>query len=234
MMQRGLHLLRIKRPLPNLYVGMRQVLCACVLLAVLPTAGALAQTTEPSLQERQAQAAQLQARRTALERAYQQDVAQCYQKFDVTSCRNAAREKHIEANAALRQQELAHSARERMLAAQEAQRRTEEKQRDAQNKAQSKALNKALNKAQSDAQSEAQNKAQSESQEGVAPSSASRAARDPQAQQREDHLQRAAYEQKHREAAQRRERLENRLRERDKPPANPLPMPVNSKPQTPP
>ena len=212
MMQSRLHLLRTLRSLTNFFAAMPRALRLFVLLAWLPTSGALAQSTEPSLEERQAQGAQLQARRTALEKTYQQEVAQCYQKFDVTRCRNAAREKHIEANAALRQEELAHSARERLLAAQEAQRRSEEKQREAQSKAQS--------------------KEQSKAQEGVAPSTESRAVRDPQVQQRQDNQQRAAYEQKQREAAERRERLENRLRERDKPPADPLPMPVSSKPQT--
>ena len=208
MMQSHLHLLRTLRSLTNFFAAMPRALRLFVLLAWLPTSGALAQSTEPSLEERQAQGAQLQARRAALEKTYQQEVAQCYQRFDVTRCRNAAREKHIEANAALRQEELAHSARERLLAAQEAQRRSEEKQREAQSKAQSKA------------------------QEGVVPSTESRAVRDPQLQQRQDNQQRAAYEQKQREAAERRERLENRLRERDKPPADPLPMPVSSKPQS--
>ena len=208
MMQRHLHLLRTLRSLTNFFAAMPRALRLFVLLAWLPTSGALAQSTEPSLEERQAQGAQLQARRAALEKTYQQEVAQCYQRFDVTRCRNAAREKHIEANAALRQEELAHSARERLLAAQEAQRRSEEKKREAQSKAQSKA------------------------QEGVVPSTESRAVRDPQLQQRQDNQQRAAYEQKQREAAERRERLENRLRERDKPPADPLPMPVSSKPQS--
>lgn len=213
MMQRHLHLLRTLRSLTNFFAAMPRALRLFVLLAWLPTSGALAQSTEPSLEERQAQGAQLQARRAALEKTYQEEVAQCYQKFDVTRCRNAAREKHIEANAALRQEELAHSARERLLAAQEAQRRSEEKQREAQSKAQS--------------------KEQSKAQEGVvAPSTESRAVRDPQLQQRQDNQQRAAYEQKQREAAERRERLENRLRERDKPPADPLPMPVSSKPQS--
>lgn len=208
MMQRRLYLLRTLQLLTNFFAAMRRALGLFVLLAWLPMSGALAQTPEPSLAERQAQGAQLQERRAALEKAHQQEVAECYQKFDVTRCRNAAREKRIEANAALRQEELAHSARERMLAAQEAQRRSEEKQREAQSKAQSKA------------------------QEGVAPSTESRAVRDPQVKQRQDNQQRAAYEQKQREAAERRERLENRLRERDKPPADPLPMPTSSKPQT--
>ena len=221
MMQRRLHLLRTLRSLTNFFSAKRQVLRLFVLLAWLPISGALAQIPEPSLEERQAQGAQLQVRRAALEKTYQQEVTQCYQRFDVTRCRNAAREEHIEANAALRQEELAHSARERLLAAQEAQRRSEEKQREAQSKAQS--------------------KEQSKAQEGVAPSTesravrdphVSRAVRDPQLQQRQDNQQRAAYEQKQREAAERRERLENRLRERDKPPADPLPMPVSSKPQS--
>ena len=208
MMQRLSFLVHAQCIAAKKIVSLQHAMRLFVLLAGLSTTAALAQTPEPSLAERQAQGAQLQERRAALEKAHQQEVAECYQKFDVTRCRNAAREKRIEANAALRQEELAHSARERLLAAQEAQRRSEEKQREAQSKAQSKA------------------------QEGVVPSTESRAVRDPQVKQRQDNQQRAAYEQKQREAAERRERLENRLRERDKPPADPLPMPMSSKPQT--
>lgn len=201
MMQRRSFLVHAQCIAAKKIVSLQHAMRLFVLLAGLSTTAALAQTPEPSLAERQAQGAQLQARRVALEQAYQLEVAECYQRFDVTRCRNAVREKRIEANAALRQEELAHSARERGLAAQEAQSRSEEKQREAHNKAHSKAP------------------------EGVAPASKSRPARDPQVQQRQDSQQRAAYEQKQREAAERRARLENRLRERDKPPAAPLPTP---------
>jgi colicin import membrane protein len=146
-----------------------------------------------------AQSEQLQARRAAMEQAYQQDMAVCYQRFDVVSCRNAAREKRIETNAALRKDELAHNASERQRAAQEAQSRADEKQRDAQVKAVEAATRE------------------------TTPNNP------PKPQPINDNSQRAAYEQKQREAAERRSSIDKRLRERDKPPAAPLPLPEAAK-----
>ena len=146
-----------------------------------------------------AQSEQLQARRAAMEQAYQQDMAVCYQRFDVVSCRNEAREKRIETNAALRKDELAHNALERQRAADEAQRRADEKQRDA------------------------QDKAVEASTRETTPNIP------PKPQPINDNSQRAAYEQKQREAAERRSKIDKRLRERDKPPAAPLPLPEAAK-----
>ena len=146
-----------------------------------------------------AQTEQLQARRAAMEQTYEQDMAVCYQRFDVVSCRNEAREKRIETNAALRIDELAHNASERQRAAEEAQRRADEKQRDA--------LEKAM---------------QASTRES--PISIS-----PKSPPSQDSSQRAAYEQKQREAAERRSNIDKRLRERDKPPAAPLPLPEGVK-----
>ena len=148
-----------------------------------------------------AQTEQLQARRAAMEQAYQQDMAVCYQRFDVVSCRNEAREKRIELNAALRKDELAHNASERQRAADEAQRRLDERQRDAQEKA----------------------------AQAVTRESTTSNARYPKSQPVNDNGQRAAYEQKQREAAERRSNIDKRLRERDKPPATPLPLPEAAK-----
>ena len=159
----------------------------------------------PSPQERQDEGLRLQAKRSALEQTYQQDMAICYQQFDVTRCRNVARDKRIEANAALRKEELRYNARERRIAAEEAQRRVEDKQRDAQRKMQEAATNE------------------------VSVSAQGNRTFDAAAQQRNDNNQRAAYEQKQREAADRRSSLEKRLRERDKPPAAPLPIPEAAK-----
>lgn len=155
-------------------------------------------TTMPVL----AQTESLQARRAAIEQTYRQDMAVCYQRFDVVSCRNEAREKRIETSAALRKDELAHNARERQLAAQEAQRRSDEKLRDAQEKAMDTAAREALPQSNT---------------------------RSPQAQPSQDSSERAAYEKKQREAADRRSSIEKRLRERDKPPAAPLPLPEAAK-----
>lgn len=146
-----------------------------------------------------AQTDELQARRSAMEQAYQQDMAVCYQRFDVVSCRNEAREKYIETNTALRQDELAHNARERQRAAEQAQRRADEKLRDAQEKAIEAASREAT------------------------PSAS------PKTPPMPDHSQRAAFEQKQREAAERRSSIDKRLRERDKPPAAPLPVPEAAK-----
>ena len=146
-----------------------------------------------------AQSDQLQARRAAMEQAYQQDMAVCYQRFDVVSCRNQAREKRIEINAALRKDELAHNALERQRAADEAQRRADEKQRDAQEKA-----------------------VKASTREGIPNTS-------PKSPPSQDSSQRAAYEQKQREAAERRSNIDKRLRERDKAPAAPLPLPEAAK-----
>ena len=146
-----------------------------------------------------AQSDQLQARRAAMEQAYQQDMAVCYQRFDVVSCRNEAREKRIATNAALRKDELAHNALERQRAADEAQRRADEKQRDAQDRA-----------------VEASTR---ETNPNIS----------PKAQPINDNNQRAAYEQKQREAAERRSNIDKRLRERDKAPAAPLPIPEAAK-----
>jgi hypothetical protein len=146
-----------------------------------------------------AQTEQLQARRAAMEQAYKQDMAVCYQRFDVVSCRNAAREKRIETNAALRKDELAHNALERQRAADEAQRRADEKQRDAQDKAMEASTRETNPKTS------------------------------PKPQPINDNSQRAAYEQKQREAAERRSNIDKRLSERDKPPAAPLPLPEAAK-----
>jgi hypothetical protein len=126
-------------------------------------------------------------------------MAVCYQRFDVVSCRNEAREKRIATNAALRKDELAHNARERQRAADEAQRRADERQRDAQEKAM-----------------------QASTRETTPNIS-------PKAPPIYDSNQRAAYEQKQREAAERRSNIDKRLRERDKPPAPPLPIPEAAK-----
>lgn len=175
----------------------------CLVLAVVPV---FAQTVaDPSPQQRQEEGMRLQARRAALEQTFQQDMAVCYQQFDVTRCRHVARDKRIEASTALRQEELAYNARERRIAAEEAQRRTEDKQRDA--------LLKAQDAAAIDA---------------GAPDPSNRLS-DAAQPQRNVNSQRAAYEQKQREAAERRSNLEKRLRERDKPPAAPLPVPEVAK-----
>ena len=157
----------------------------------------------PSLEARQAEGQRLSALRQKLEDTYQQELKACYQNFDVTSCRIHARERRIQANAALRKEELRYNATERRIQAEEAVQRTEEKTSEAKTK-------------------EAQaNRAQAVQ--------ASKDRADANAQKQMEHelqgTKRGEYEQKQREAAQRRADVEKKLRERTKEPAAPLPVP---------
>jgi phage-related minor tail protein len=152
--------------------------------------------SELGKEERQAEGARLNARRAALEQGYRQDLKECYQKFDVTRCRTLVREKYIEASQSLRKEELVYNARERLVAAQEAQQRLQERQEEAQRKAEEALTNLPKQpKQQTDEATKRQNEI----------------------------TQRAEYEQKQREAQERRSSADKRLRERDKPPADPLP-----------
>jgi hypothetical protein len=161
----------------------------------------------PSEAERQAQSQRLAQRRLQLEDAYKQDMQICYQKFDVISCRNAARERRIQANAALRQEELKFNAAERQIKADDVQRRLAEKNAQAQRQ---------------DAQDERAAKVQQAQERAQA-----------NAQKQIDHANkggnREAYEAKQREAAEHRANVEKKRRERDKPPAAALPVPGASK-----
>ena len=153
-----------------------------------------------SAAERAAQSQQLLARRQQLETAYNQEMTVCYQKFDVTSCRLEARERRLQAHAALRKDEIAFNTVERRLKAEDAERRLAETNALARVREQTRQTDAADN---------------------------AKAAADRAVQKQADHAaqgqQREAYEQKQREAAQRRADLEKKLRERDKPPAASLP-----------
>ena len=157
----------------------------------------------PSETERNAERERLTRQRQQLEDAYKQEMAQCYQNFNVTRCRLQARDRRIAANAILRKDELRFNAMERQIQADETRRSVAERNSDAQ-----------------------QNKAQAERAAAVA---ATHARADANARQQIDHAlqgtKRGEYEQKQREAAQRRAEVEKKLRERTKAPAAPLPVP---------
>ncbi len=157
----------------------------------------------PSLEERQAEGQRLSVLRQQLENTYQQELKACYQNFDVTSCRIQARERRIQANAALRKEELRYNAIERRIQAAEAVQRTQEKNSEA------KAKEAQANRAQA--------------------IQASKDRADANAQKQIEHelqgTKRGEYEQKQREAAQHRADVEKKLRERTKEPAAPLPVP---------
>ena len=160
-------------------------------------------TNTPSLEERQAEGQRLSVLRQQLEDTYQQELKACYQNFDVTSCRIQARERRIQANAALRKEELRYNAMERRIQAAEAVQRTQEKNSEA------KAKEDQANRAQA--------------------IQARKDRADANAQKQMEHelqgTKRGEYEQKQREAAQHRADVEKKLRERTKEPAAPLPVP---------
>ncbi len=181
--------------------------------AVEPVSNAQAQMTVvtasqatpsfPSEAERSEERLRLSSERQALEDQYKSDMTQCYQKFDVTSCRLKARERRIEANALLRKDELRFNAQERQIHALDARRNLAERNSEAEQK-----------------------KAEAERAATIA---AAKDRADANAQKQIDHAlqgtKRGEYDQKQREAAQHRADIEKKLRERSKDAAAPLPAP---------
>ena len=157
----------------------------------------------PSEEERAIERQRLDQKSQLIENQYKQDMKQCYQEFDVVNCKIKARDRRIEAKAALRKEELRHNASERRIQAAESVQRTEEKTSDAKIK-----------------------EAQAQRAEAI---QAAKDRADANAQKQIDHelqgTKRGAYEQKQREAAQHRADVEKKLRERTKEPAAPLPVP---------
>lgn len=138
-----------------------------------------------------------------IEDQYKQEMKQCYQQFDVTSCKLKARDRRIEAKAALRKEELPFKAMERQIKTEEARQRLAERQSEAKLK-----------------------KEEADRAEAIA---AAKDRADANAQKQIDHAlkgsKRGEYEQKQREAEQHREDVAKKLRERNKEPAAPLPVP---------
>ena len=157
----------------------------------------------PTESQRNAERERLTQARQALEERYTQDMRQCYQKFDVNGCRIEARDRRIEANAALRPEELRFNAQERRIQAEETRRTVAERNSEAEKK-----------------------KAEAQRAESIA---AAKSRADAHAQKQIDHAlqgtKRGDYEQKQLDAAQHRADLEKKLRERTKEPAAPLPVP---------
>ena len=157
----------------------------------------------PSEEERNAERSRLSRERQALEEQYKRDMQQCYQNFDVTSCRLKARDRRIEANVLLRKDELKFNAQERQIHAIDARRNLAERTSEAEQK-----------------KSEA---------ERAAAIAASKDRADANAQKQIEHAlqgtKRGDFEQKQREAAQRREDAAKKIRERKGEPAAPLPVP---------
>jgi hypothetical protein len=157
----------------------------------------------PSEAERSEERLRLSSERQALEEQYKSDMTQCYQNFDVTSCRLKARERRIGANTLLRKEELRFNAQERQIHAIEVRRNLAERNSEAEQK-----------------------KAEADRAASIA---AAKDRADANAQKQIDHAlqgtKRGEYEQKQREAAQHRADIEKKLRERSKDAAAPLPAP---------
>jgi colicin import membrane protein len=174
-------------------------------VAVQPPAVAASQAASgfPSEAERNQESQRLTRQREALENQYTQDIRQCYQKFDVNRCRLEARDRRIEANSALRKEELRFNAMERQIHTEEARRNLAERNSEAKEK-------------------EAQAKR-------AAAIQASKDRADANAQKQIEHelqgTKRGEFEQKQRDAAQHRADIEKKQRERNQEPAAPLPVP---------
>ena len=169
-----------------------------------PVASDASATQAPANDEavRNAERERLTRARQQLDAQYREDMKTCYQYFDVTNCRLKARDRRIEANALLRKEELEFNANERQIQAEQARRAVAERNSEAERK-----------------KSEA---------ERAAAIAASKDRADANAQKQIDHAlqgtKRGDYEQKQREAAQHREDVAKKLRERNKEPAPPLPV----------
>lgn len=157
-------------------------------------------TTTPSPEERRQERQRLDEKSQQIEAAYKEELLQCYQKFDVVSCRLQARDRRIDARAALRKEELPFKAMERRINTEEAKQRLLERQ--------SEALQKKEEAERAQALAQAKKRAQSAQ---------------PQVDPALQGTKRGAYEQKLQDAAAHRAKVENK--KRDKEPAAPLPVP---------
>jgi hypothetical protein len=160
-------------------------------------------TVFPSEEARAQERQRLDQKKQQIDDQYKQDMKQCYQQFDVVSCKIKARDHRIEAKAALRKEELPFKVMERQIKTEEAKQRLAERQSEAKLK-----------------------KDEADRAEAIA---AAKDRADANAQKQIDHAlkgtKRGDYEQKQRDAAQHREDVAKKLRERNKEPAAPLPVP---------
>ena len=158
----------------------------------------------PSEEARAQERQRLDQKGQLLEDQYKQDMTQCYQQFDVVSCKIKARDRRIAAKAALRKEELPFKEMERQIRTEEAKQRLVERQSEAKLK-----------------------KDEADRAEAIA---AAKERANANAQKQIDHAlkgtKRGEFEQKQRDAEQHRENVARKLRERNKEPAAPLPVPA--------
>ena len=186
---------------PRSTLWMRRIACIGFTMAAL--AGA---ETPPAADALAARGAALQSQRDALESRYKQTVRDCYQQFNVTDCRNQARERYIAEHRALREQELQHHAQERQTRTATAHERLQTKQLDAADRA------REAERASQAAQGRQQEQQRKQSDH------------DASGSRRVETLERQEDARAHRAEVERRARE----RERDKPRAAPLPSPTGT------
>ena len=171
------------------------MICACL--------SARAEEGFPTEEARSQERDRLSKARQQLDDQYNQDMKRCYQEFDVNSCRLKARDRRIDANNVLRKEEISFNKLERQIQTEEAKQKLADRTSEAELQRQ-----------------------EAERAERVA---ASKERADANAQKKIDHAlqgtKRGEYEQKQREAAQRRADIEKKFRERTKEPGAPLPVP---------
>ena len=85
----------------------------------------------PSEEARAQERQRLDQKKQQIDDQYKQDMKQCYQQFDVVSCKIKARDHRIEAKAALRKEELPFKVMERQIKTEEAKQRLAERQSEA-------------------------------------------------------------------------------------------------------
>jgi colicin import membrane protein len=183
------------------------LLCFFACLSAIACAADVAEghavSVYPSEAERSEESERLKHQRETLENQYTEAVKLCYQKFDVNRCRQDARDRRIEGNAALRKEELRFKAMERQIHAEEARRNLLERNSEAKMKEDQVKRAEAIqaNKDRADANAKKQIDHELEG------------------------TKRGAYERKQRDAAQHRADVEKKQRERNAEPAAPLPVP---------
>jgi hypothetical protein len=169
-----------------------------------PMPAAFHTSAYPSEEARAQERQRLDQKGQLLEDQYKQDMTQCYQQFDVVSCKIKARDRRIAAKAALRKEELPFKEMERQIRTEEAKQRLVERQSEAKLK-----------------------KDEADRAEAIA---AAKERANANAQKQIDHAlkgtKRGEFEQKQRDAEQHRENVARKLRERNKEPAAPLPVPA--------
>jgi colicin import membrane protein len=210
-------------------------LMLALMLALALLCGAVrAQSTDIPASVGEVERARIASERSALESSYLAEEKACYLRFSVTDCLKDARARRRTTLADLHRQELSLSDAERKAKGAEHQKKIEEKsaeKQDQEAEKRARAINeqrirqeKAAKKAESagDGQLAAKSRVQARlsREQSASDKAASRAVKAASAP-----AFAIKHEEKIREAAEHREQLDKKIRERAKPPSKPLPLP---------